>query len=222
MSNMARVEGPRGGEAAGTAVEGPRGNEAGAARPSVPNGGVVAGRGVEGAGGGSVKQGIAAGPGWSRRRWHGRARTRMAVSPRAVSRPDPTATRPASRASRPRIAMRRRASSAATSTLELLRPRLVHRSSRRVVRGRLGGGPLLVALHVGRRSTTGSRSPIEQPIYYDYGNTVIYQDDGVYVDGVGSRHAARVLQPGPDARRHRRSGRCLDATATGCRSACFC
>jgi hypothetical protein len=61
--NHGSVEGPRGGEARGTTVEGPRGNTYGRGAAVGPNGGVVAGRGVEGARGGAAGQGIAVGPG---------------------------------------------------------------------------------------------------------------------------------------------------------------
>lgn len=57
------AEGPRGGEAAGTAVTGPGGNTYARGAAVGPDGGVVAGRGVEGAGGGVAGQGVAVGPG---------------------------------------------------------------------------------------------------------------------------------------------------------------
>ena len=53
----------------------------------------------------------------------------------------------------------------------------------------------MVRARVGRRAAAGGPArgpalgdwfafPDDYPIYYDYGNTVLYQDDGVYVDGV--------------------------------------
>jgi hypothetical protein len=57
------AEGPRGGEAAGTAVTGPRGNTVARGAAVGPDGGVVAGRGAVGADGAGVAQGVAAGPG---------------------------------------------------------------------------------------------------------------------------------------------------------------
>ncbi|MFO0867716.1 MAG: protocadherin [Pirellulales bacterium] len=57
------VTGPRGGEAAGTAVTGPRGNTVARGAAEGPRGGTVAGRGVVGADGGAAGQAVARGPG---------------------------------------------------------------------------------------------------------------------------------------------------------------
>ncbi|QDU26883.1 hypothetical protein ETAA8_19670 [Anatilimnocola aggregata] len=61
--NHGSVEGPRGGFATGTTVTGPRGNTVGRGAAVGPNGGAVAGRGVEGAGGAAAGQAIGVGPG---------------------------------------------------------------------------------------------------------------------------------------------------------------
>jgi len=61
--NRGAVEGPRGGYAAGATVTGPRGNEVGRGVAVGPGGGVAAGRGFEGAGGAAGIQGGAIGPG---------------------------------------------------------------------------------------------------------------------------------------------------------------
>ncbi len=60
--NHASYEGPRGTTASGTTVTGPGGNTYGRGAVEGPNGGVAAGRGVEGANGGAAAQGIAVGP----------------------------------------------------------------------------------------------------------------------------------------------------------------
>lgn len=56
------VEGPRGGEAAGTAITGPDGGTVARGGAVGPNGGAVAGRGAEGPNGAGVAQGAAVGP----------------------------------------------------------------------------------------------------------------------------------------------------------------
>jgi hypothetical protein len=61
--NRGAVEGPRGGYAAGASVTGPQGNTAYRGAAVGPQGGVAAGRGVVGAGGGAAGQGVIAGPG---------------------------------------------------------------------------------------------------------------------------------------------------------------
>jgi hypothetical protein len=60
--NKGTYTGPRGGEAAGASVTGPRGNTYGAGAAVGPNGGVAAGRGFEGANGASGFRGAAVGP----------------------------------------------------------------------------------------------------------------------------------------------------------------
>lgn len=60
--NRGSVEGPRGGYAAGATVTGPRGNTVGRGAAVGPHGGAVAGRGFEGADGAAGVQGAAVGP----------------------------------------------------------------------------------------------------------------------------------------------------------------
>jgi len=177
------VEGPRGGEATGTAVEGPRGNVAARGAAVGPNGGVVAGRGVEGAGGGSVKQGVAVGP-------NGRvAGGTVAHGPNGGTAARGFAAGPNGWA----------AGFARVSP-----------SQRYVTAGYVRGnwshwnyfGPGWYGNHPGAWFCAGWAAgqywwpcawpalygwfdfPSAYPVYYDYGNTVVYQDDGVYVDGV--------------------------------------
>ncbi|MEX2093541.1 MAG: protocadherin, partial [Pirellulales bacterium] len=177
------VEGPRGGEAAGTAVEGPRGNEAARGAAVGPDGGVVAGRGVEGAGGGSVKQGIAAGPdgrvagGTVARGADGGVAARgFAAGPHGYA-----------------AGFARVSPSARYATAGAVRGNYNHWNY---------FGPGWYTDHPGAWFAAGWEAgrcwwpcawaalgdwfafPDVYPIYYDYGNTVVYQDDGVYVDGV--------------------------------------
>ncbi len=176
------IDGPRGGEAAGTVVEGPRGNTAERGAAVGPNGGVVAGRGVEGAGGASVKQGIAAGP-------NGR------VAGGSVARG-------------PNGGVAARGIAAGPNGWAAGFAR-VSPSDRHVTAGYARGnynhwnyfGPGWYTNHPGAWFAAGWAAgriwypctwPAmygwcdlpEYPIYYDYGNTVVYQDDGVYVNGV--------------------------------------
>lgn len=60
--NHGTATGPRGGTATGTSITGPGGNTYARGAAEGPNGGVVAGRGVEGANGGKAGQGVAVGP----------------------------------------------------------------------------------------------------------------------------------------------------------------
>lgn len=177
------VEGPHGGEAAGTAVEGPRGNVAARGAAVGPDGGAVAGRGVEGAGGGSVKQGVAVGP-------EGRvAGGTVARGPQGG------------------VAARGFAAGPNGWAAGFAR---VSPSQRYATAGYVRGnwnhwnyfGPGWYNDHPGAWSCAGWAAgrcwwpctwpalygwfafPSEYPIYYDYGSNVVYQDDGVYVDGV--------------------------------------
>jgi len=177
------IEGPRGGYAAGGAVEGPRGGEAGRGVVVGPNGGVAAGRGAEGPNGGSVKQGIAAGP-------DGRvAGGTVARGPNGGVAARGFAAGPNGYAA----GFARVSPSARYATAS-------------VVRGNFHDwnyfGPGWYTNHPGAWFAAGWAEgrcwwpctwaalgdyfafPDDYPIYYDYGNTVVYQDDGVYVDGV--------------------------------------
>ena len=177
------VEGPRGGYAAGGAVEGPRGGEAGRGVVVGPDGGVAAGRGAVGPDGGSVKQGIAAGPdgrvagGTVARGPDGGVAARgFAAGPHGYA------------AGFARVSPSQRYATAG------------------VVRGNYNHwdyfGRGWYNDHPGAWFAAGWAAgrcwwpctwpalygwfafPDNYPIYYDYGNTVVYQDDGVYVDGV--------------------------------------
>jgi hypothetical protein len=176
------IDGPRGGEASGTRIEGPRGNEAERGAAVGPDGGVVAGRGVEGAGGASAKQGVIHGPdgrtagGSVRRGPAGGINARgFAAGPRGYA------------------------------------AGFVHvsPSDRHVTAGYVRGnynhwnyfGPGWYTNHPGAWFAAGwvaGRAwypctwqtmygyygfPVYDPIYYDYGTTVVYQDGDVYMNG---------------------------------------
>jgi hypothetical protein len=151
------VEGPRGGIAAGGAVEGPRGGEAAHGVVVGPDGRVAAGGAARGPEGGAAARGVVAGP-------HGYAAGFARVSP---------------------------SSRYATGVL---------------VRGNFNHwnyfGPGWYTDHPGAWFAAGwvaGRAwwpctwatlddyfytlPDDEPIYYDYGNTVVYQNDDVYVNG---------------------------------------
>jgi hypothetical protein len=176
-------EGPRGGEAAGTAIEGPRGNEAARGAAVGPNGGVVAGRGVEGAGGGSVKQGVAAGP-------DGRvAGGSVARGPNGGVAARGFAAGPHGYAA----GFARVSPSARYATAGYVRGNFNHWDY--FGRGWYTNHPgawFCAGWDAGRYWWPCTwpalygwfAFPDAYPIYYDYGNTVVYQDDGVYVDGV--------------------------------------
>ena len=177
------VEGPRGGYAAGGAIEGPRGGEAGRGVVVGPNGGVAAGRGAEGPGGASVKQGIARGP-------DGR-----------------TAGGSVTRGPRGGVNARGFVKGPNGFAAGFVH---VSPSSRYVTAAGVRGnyhdwhafGPGWYTNHPGAWFAAGWAAgrcwwpctwpamygyfafPVDYPIYYDYGTTVVYQDNGVYVNGV--------------------------------------
>jgi hypothetical protein len=199
------VEGPRGGYAAGISVVGPRGNEAGKGIAVVPNGGVAAGRGAKGADGGDVGQATVAGPG-------GRV-----VGGTAIRGADANA---AARgfAENPRgfaAGSMRVTPSGRYTTAVAVRGNFAHTGIY---------GDTWYAAHpgawyaagwaAGEAYTAASWDALgawmsyeaTQPIYYDYGNNVVYQGDNVYVNGQDSGtstqyydSAAALAQTGSEA-----------------------
>lgn len=180
--NRGAVEGPRGGAAAGASVTGPQGNTAYRGAAVGPYGGAAAGRGVTGAGGGSARQGVVAGPGGrvaaggvARGPNGGVAARGIAAGPRGVA-----------------------AGFAAVSPSGRY-------ASATAVRGNFHGYGLYHAgwytAHPGAwyaagwtagrawdYATWASLAPwfaygAAQPVYYDYGGNVTYQDNSVYVNG---------------------------------------
>ncbi|MCC9607961.1 protocadherin [Blastopirellula sp. JC732] len=180
--NHASVDGPRGGAAAGTTVTGPRDNTVGRGAAVGPNGGAVAGRGFEGAGGAAGGQAVARGPrgdvaaGGAVRGPNGGVAARGAVvGPHGAA------------AGFVRVSPSDRYSCAVG-----VRTNFNHWGVY---------GPGWYTNHPGawfaagwtagycwRAATWGSVDawmgyyPVA-PIYYDYGNTVVYQNDSVYVNG---------------------------------------
>ena len=176
-------DGPRGGEASGTVVQGPRGNDVGRGAAVGPNGGVVAGRGAEGAGGGSVKQGVAKGP-------NGR------VAGGSVARGPNGGVAARGFAAGP---------NGWAAGFARVSPSDRYRTAG-YVRGNYNHwnyfGPGWYTNHPGAWFAAGWAAgrcwypctwpvmygwfafPYTYPIYYDYGTTVVYQDNGVYVNGV--------------------------------------
>ncbi len=176
------VEGPRGGYAAGTAVTGPQGNTVGRAAAVGPHGGTAAARGFEGAGGAAGIQGAVVGPG-------GRVAAGGAVrGPEGGVAARGVVAGPGGYAAGfARVSPAGRYTAAAA------------------VRGNFHDYGLYrggwYAAHPGawfaagwaagdawRAATWDSLGawlayPYVQPVYYDYGNTVTYQDDNVYVNG---------------------------------------
>lgn len=157
--NRGSVEGPRGGEAAGATITGPNGNTVGRGVAVGPNGRVAAGTGVRGADGGAAARGVVAGP-------NGVAAGFGRVTP-----------------------------SGRYSCAAAVRGNYNHW-------GVYGNG--WYADHPGAWYAAGWRAGAvwnvatwnslgawlsyypPAPVYYDYGNTVTYDDSSVYVNGADS------------------------------------
>ena len=180
--NRGAVVGPRGGAAAGGSITGPGGNTAYRGAAVGPNGGVAAGRGVDGAGGGSARQGFAAGPdgravaGGAVRGPNGGVAARgVAVGPRGYA------------AGFARVSPSGRYASATVvrgsfHSYNLYRPGWYTDHP---------GAWFAAGWTAGRAwdyATWNTMQPwfgyyAAQPIYYDYGNNVTYQDSSVYING---------------------------------------
>lgn len=180
--NRDTVEGPRGGQVGGVTATGPRGNTVGRAVGVGPEGGVAAARGVEGAGGTSAVRGAAAGPdgrrtavGAVRGPEGGATARRVAVGPEGVA------------AGFARVSPSGRYTCAAA-----VRSNYDHW-------GLYGRG--WYAQYPGAWLATGWAAGTAweacawndaaaycgyadaQPVYYDYGNNITYEDNSVYVNG---------------------------------------
>ncbi|MGE0607736.1 MAG: protocadherin [Pirellulales bacterium] len=181
--NHGTAEGPRGGKAAGASVTGPRGNTAGRGAVVGPNGGVAAGRGVKGADGGAAGQGIAAGPngrvagGSAVRGPNGYGGARGAVAgPRGVA-AGFTRTTPVGRY----------ACGAAVRSGFHDWGMYGHGWYGRhpgawYAAGWAAGSAWMGSSWYGLCDWFGYGDDYE-PVYYDYGNNITYQDDSIYVDG---------------------------------------
>lgn len=180
--NHGTYTGPRGGEAAGTSVTGPRGNTAYRGGAIGPEGGAIAGRGFEGAGGASGGQAIARGPegrvagGGAIRGPDGGAAARGFVAgPHGVA------------GGFARVSPSGRYVAAAGVRTNFNHWDVYGRDWYR----RYPGAWFAAGWATGwawRAATWDSLGAYmsyypSYPVYYDYGNNVTYQDDGVYVDG---------------------------------------
>jgi hypothetical protein len=180
--NRGAVEGPRGGVAGGAAVTGPGGNTAYRGAAVGPNGGVAAGRGVAGAGGGGAAQGVVAGPGGrvaaggAVRGPNGGAAARGVVAgPRGYA------------AGFARVTPSGRYAAAGVVRgnfrhYDLYRPGwyTAHPGA-----WYAAGWTAGYAWRAATWASVGAWCAIgtSQPVYYDYGDNVTYQDNSVYVNG---------------------------------------
>lgn len=189
--NHGSVDGPRGGEAAGTSIDGPNGGTAARGAAVGPNGGAVAGRGAEGPNGAGFAQGAAVGPG-------GRA-----AAAGAVRGPDGgVAARGAAVGPR-----------GAAAGFGYVTPSSRYATGAYVRRGfndwgiygRGWWGDHPGAWYAAGLTTgvwaaatwdslgTWFGVPME-PDYYDYGNDIVYENDNVYVNGQDAGTADQYYQ----------------------------
>ncbi|NLX96403.1 MAG: protocadherin [Rhodopirellula sp.] len=206
--NYGRAEGPRGGQAAGIAVTGPEGNTAGRAVGVGPQGGAAAVGGVQGAGGATAARGVVVGPGGGIAAGRavegpagGSARAGVVAGPggrvaagRAVEGPAGGSAR-AGVVAGPRGAaagFTRVSPSGRYTTATAVRTNYNHWD----VYGRnwyaqYPGAWFAAGWATGaawRACTWGTCASYcgyyeMPPVYYDYGNTVTYENNNVYVNG---------------------------------------
>jgi hypothetical protein len=180
--NRGAVEGPRGGVAGGATVTGPQGNTVGRGAAVGPNGGVAVGRGFEGAGGAAGVQGAAVGPG-------GRVAGGAAVrGPNGGEAARGFAAGPNGYAA----GFARVTPSGRYAAAGVVRGNFNHYGyygagwyrnypGAWACAGWAAGAAWNAANWDSASAYCGYYS--EQPIYYDYGNNVTYQDNDVYVNG---------------------------------------
>jgi hypothetical protein len=199
--NYGTAEGPRGGQAAGIAVTGPQGNTAGRAVGVGPQGGAATVGGVKGADGGAAARGVAVGPGGGvaaggavRGPEGGAAARGVAVGPRGGVAAGGAVRGPAGNAAAGFV---RVTPSGRYSAAVAVRGNFAHWDVYgRGWYGRYPGAWVATGWAAGavwRACTWGlcasycgyAETP---PVYYDYGNNVVYEDNSVYVNGdnVGS------------------------------------
>ncbi len=194
--NKGTATGPRGGQAAGATVTGPRGNTAGKAVGVGPNGGVAAAGRVKGADGGAAGRAVGVGPnggvaaaGGVRGPGGAAAVGGAAVGPRggvvaggaAVGRYGGAA------AGFARVSPSGRYNTAAVVRTGYNNWGVYGRDWY----GRYPGAWVATGWAAGRvwnTCTWGTAATYcgyaaATPIYYDYGSNIVYQDDGVYVNG---------------------------------------
>ena len=191
--NRGSVEGSRGGTAAGATVTGPQGNTVGRAAAVGPYGGTAAARGIQGAGGAAAVQGAAVGPGGRaaaggavRGPYGGEAARGVAVGPHGAA------------AGFARVSPSSRYTSAAAVRGNFNHWDIYGRTWYTAHPGawRAARWPAGAAWTAAAWNSVGawmSYYPTE-PVYYDYGNTVTYQDDNVYVNGQDAGTAEQYYQ----------------------------
>jgi hypothetical protein len=194
--NTGTATGPRGGQAAGVTVTGPRGNTAGKAVGVGAGGGVAAAEGVKGAGGGTAARGAAVGPGG------GVAVGAGARGPGGAAAVRGAAVGPGGGAVAGGAAVGRYGNAAAGfaamspagryQAADAVRTNYnhwgVYGSGWRVQHPGAWMATAWAAGAVWNACTWDSAASYcgysgSEPVYYDYGNTVTYEEDGVYVDG---------------------------------------
>jgi hypothetical protein len=187
------VEGPRGGVAGGTAVTGPNDNTVARGAAVGPYGGVAAGRGVAGAEGGGYAQGAAVGPGG------GVAAGEVASSPdgAVAARGGYAYAAPSARYGQA-YAVRGGFTSGALYT-----PAWHDAHPGAWYGAGMAAGAWRAASWNSLNSWVGVTTP---PVDYNYGSTVVTEDNSVYVDGQPAgtteeyyQQAATLAQTGAQA-----------------------
>ncbi|MEQ8790824.1 MAG: protocadherin [Pirellulaceae bacterium] len=180
--NRGVTEGPRGGYAGGAAVTGPRGNTGYRGAALGPNGGVAAGRGVAGVDGGGAAQGVVAGPGGRvaggsavRGPYGGAAARGFAAGPRGYA-AGFAAVSPSGRYA------------SATAVRGSFNHYGIYHAGWYTAHPGAWYAAGWTAGSAWRAATWTSLGTwfaygAAQPVYYDYGNNVVYQDNSVYVNG---------------------------------------
>ena len=180
--NKGTAEGPRGGQAAGVAVTGPQGNTVGKAAAVGPNGGAAAVGGVQGAAGGAAARGVAVGPGGQV------VAGRGAVGPGGYGAGGIATAGPLGvGAGFTRVTPSGRYTAAAA-----VRGNFnnwgVYGQGRYAQYPGAWFAAGVTANAIWNASTWATASSYcgyseQPPIYYDYGNNVVYEDNSVYING---------------------------------------
>ena len=227
--NYGTAEGPRGGQAAGIAVTGPQGNTAGRAVGVGPQGGAATVGGVQGAGGGSAARGVAVGPGGGvaaggavRGPEGGAAARGVAVGPSGGVAAGGAVRGPAGGAAAGFV---RVTPSGRYTAAVAVRGNYAHWGIYgRGWYGRYPGAWFAAGWAAGAawRACTWATAAAycgyaeAPPVYYDYGNNVVYEDNSVYVNGDNVGTAEQYYSQAAVSPRRARQPR-PRPTATGCR-----
>ena len=180
--NKGTAEGPRGGQAAGVAVTGPEGNTVGKAAAVGPNGGAAAVGGVQGAAGGAAARGVAVGPGGQV------VAGRGAVGPGGYGAGGIATAGPAGvGAGFTRVTPSGRYTAAAAVRGNFNNWGVYNQGWYAQYPGAwFAAGVTANAIWNASTWTTASSYcgySEQPPVYYDYGNNVVYQDNSVYING---------------------------------------